>query len=495
MRSARAFLANLGFDLDGYRSYTQPQNRVDSMASQYVYSRAGIQGLNSIYGPQLVPLAWQARFYKPLQNEEYQVSLDPTDGEVVAFHHTLPEDEEGANVPGRRAEQIAASFVSGRGFNLADFRLKETLSEKRRHRRDTVFIWEALPRTLGAVGEARLSLQAGVFGKRIGDWDQFVKIPEQWRRSRQSRNLYGGAILGIRTAFGICMLALALHTLARATRRGLVQWRIAGGIGAAATLLEVADVANRISLLAFQYDTRIDMRVYLATSLAEELLPVIGIGLAAAMAAAVAMACYPNAPAVLRKSGRLAWGRDCAIAVAAALGGYLSIQWSAGQLQYRACSLMTAPALLIPGGVGSYVPLVSDIHNVLMGALFLSTAVGFAIHVWSRLAGRPFPRTVLSAGLLFSVIPSSARQVSEVIVGAIPAVLVVALAGILAMVFLRDNCLAYLMCAAAVSLARISLWSLPQGNPGLRLQGGLIWALMLCGLAFLAFRGVRDRKV
>ncbi len=488
MQSARTFLSGLGFDVSGYRNNTQPQNRVDPMASQYIYSKAGIPGLNSLYGRQNVPMVWETRFYKPLQKEEYRVNINPEDGRIVAFRHYLSEEEPGMSIPSGRAEQIAASFAAGKGYDLTKYRLKETVSERQKQRRDTVFVWEALPGTNGAIAEARLSLRAGIFGKSIGEWNQFIKIPEDWKRSRQSRNLYGIAAAGIRTVFAILMIALAMYILAKATLRGFVRWGLAAKIGAIAMVLELLNVANRIPLITFQYDTRVDTGVYLVTSLAQELLLLIGIGLAAALAVALVMACYPDAPAVLLKSGRIAWGRDGAIAVAATLGIYLVVQWLVSQLHYYAHSLMVAPDLSTPENIGAYVPLISDIHDVILSALFFSAVVAFAIHLWSRLAHRPFWRAILLLSLFFCLIPSTAKRVPEVFVEAIPSVLLVAIACLLVMIFLRNNYFAYLVCAAALSLARISLWTLSQGNPGLIIQGGLIWALMLSGLVFMARR-------
>lgn len=492
VQSAKSYLSKLGFDLSGYRSSAQPQDRVDDLASQYIYSQKGIQGLNSIYGSQITPLAWQARFYKPLQKEEYQVSIEPGDGRAVAFHHSLLEDDPGTVITDGEAQQMAISFVKSQGFNLDKFQLKEIQSEKRKQRQDMEFTWEAVPGTPGAIGEARLDLKTGVFGGKIGNWTQSIRIPEEWKRARESKNFYSTALLGIRAAFAAVMLFLVVRILVKGTRQSLVRWRIAGKIAALAMFLELLDSINSIPLFAFQYDTQIDMPIYIITCLAQGFLVLIGIGLAAMLAAAVIMACYPDVPAVLGKGGLRLWGRDAAISVAATLGLYLTLQWLVSRMQYHAYRLMLAPALSTPENVGRYFPFISDFHDIILSVLFFSAVITFSISLWDRLARRPWWRIVLLACLLACFLPSSAKQPSEAIVEAIPSVLMVAIACVLVIVFARNNYLAYLLCAAFFSLARISLLSPGHGNLSLEIQRGLLWALMLAVLAFLAFRKLRS---
>jgi hypothetical protein len=146
---------------------------------------------------------------------------------------------------------------------------------------------------------------------------------------------------------------------------------------------------------------------------------------------------------------------------------------------------MTVPSLSVPVGLGSYIPLISGLRNVVMSALFFSMAVAFAIYLWTRLKGRRILRVLLLSGMIVSLIPASARGFQEVAAQSIPSILLVALTCLMAAIFLRENCLAYPACAAAVALAQIFLLSLSRGSVNLVLQNGLLWILMLSGLAAL----------
>ncbi len=495
VHSARSFLSKTGFKIEGYETAALPTTRMDSAQSQYLYSQRGIMGLNSIYNTQIVPMVWQTRFYRPLQREEYRVMINPADGEVAAFDHFISEEDPGANLPVNKAQQIAGSFLSAQGYDLSRYRLKETASDYHPHRRDTAFVWEARDQTSGAVADARVRLEAAVYGDKPGSWNQFLKIPEEWRRARQGKTTLSTVVLAVRIVFIFSMVILATGCLVKGVRTGWVRWRIAGRIAAAAMALELLNTLNEWPALRFQYDTQMDAIVYFATALAQEALLLIGIGLAAAIASALVMACYPAAPITLQKAGRVAWGRDVAICVAATLGGYFSLQWLVSWMQYHLYPFMAAPSISIPAGLGAYVPAISALRTVALSALFFSTVVAFAISVWTRLRGHLFWRSILLVAMIVSLVPTSARGFQEAAAQAIPSLLLVTITCFMAAVFLRGNCLAYPACAAAVSLAMISLTSLNRGNLHLILQNGLLWILMFAGLALLGMHsGQKARK-
>ncbi|PYT10358.1 MAG: hypothetical protein DMF60_00345, partial [Acidobacteria bacterium] len=230
-KAANEFLSRLGFEAQTFRRATQPANRTDALATQYVYGNGGIARLNQIYEEQTPALAWQTRFFKALEKEEFRVNVDPAKERAVSFRHTLPEDAPGADLTEERAREIAAEFLKARGYDLGLYELKETKSEKLKGRRDTEFTWEARSGTPGAVGEARVRLLVRVAGDKIGTWTHFVKIPEEYRRKRESENFYTISVTVVRVLFIAVLLALAMGRVVSAIRLGEVPWNTA--IGAA----------------------------------------------------------------------------------------------------------------------------------------------------------------------------------------------------------------------------------------------------------------------
>ncbi len=485
VRSARQFLSQLSFDVADYRQAVQPVERVEGMASQYLYNAAGIEGLNSVYVNQIKALAWQVRFFRPLQKEEYRVAVDPGGGEVVAFRHLLPEDAPGADLPESSAQAISTAFLKGRGYDLRKFELKETRSEMPKQRRDTNFVLEARPGSEGAIGEARLRVETAILGSRLGLWTQYVKIPENWIRNRERTTFYNIVAMGIRTAFMIAVSCFFILALIRGTRQGAVRWGLAVKIAAVASALELINVINSFPKLVFQYDTQMETKVYALSTLVGAVLLFLGIGVAVALAAALIMACFADAPLVLRRQKRVLWGRDAVIAAAATLGALIILQWVAGQIEFRASRLGLAPAIPVPDYLGSYLPLVSNLRDILLSALFFSAVAAFSAHLWTSLAGKHWWRAILLAGLLGSLLPLSASRASEVVLDILPSVLFVVLIVLLVKYIFRGNYLAYLVSAGVLSLARTSESLINQGNTQLAAQGWLLWALVLGTMAWL----------
>ena len=71
-RSAAEFLRGEGFDVAAFRRATQPIERIDAVAVQYLYTTAGLPALERVYSAgRLAPAAvWQTRFFKPLDKAE-----------------------------------------------------------------------------------------------------------------------------------------------------------------------------------------------------------------------------------------------------------------------------------------------------------------------------------------------------------------------------------------------------------------------------------------
>ncbi|PYV41523.1 MAG: hypothetical protein DMG09_04530 [Acidobacteria bacterium] len=485
-KAANEFLSRMGFEAQTFRRITQPANRTDAIATQYVYSKGGIARLNQIYEEQTPALAWQTRFYKPLEKEEFRVNVDPAKEKAAAFRHSLPEDAPGADLTEGRAREIAAEFLKARGYDLGLYELKETKSERLKGRRDTEFVWEARSGTPGALEEARVRLQVSVVGDTIGTWTHFVKIPEEYRRMRQNQNFYSISVIVVRVLFFGVLLALAMGRIVGAVRLDEVRWTPAIRVALAAGFLEVFHTLNSARAYWFQYDSTSDMGVFALTMIVEMIMVIVGIALTVALATVLVIACYPDSTTVLRGECRRLWGRDAVIATIAVLGAYLILQGITSQMQYRASSLALAPSISLPANLEAYVPIVSVIRDALLLGIFCSAILAFGVHLWTRVATRGWFRFLLAAGLIVSLLPLPARRPSEAALEAIQRVLFVLLAGWLVPSFFRNNYLAYFVSGALVTLMRGAFSLHGQGNPALEIQALLLAGFAIAILVFLA---------
>lgn len=484
-KSSRELLSSLGFDVRDYRAATQPISRLDGSAAQYLYTSAGVAALNTVYGELSPAQAWQTRFYKPLQKEEFRVNTDPENARVISFHHLVAEDAPGADISEAKARQIASAFLKGRGYNLARYELKEIRSEKPRQRRDTTLIWEARPDTTGAVGQARLRVEADVLGDRVGGWTHFVKIPEDWLRARERQTFYSIMALALRTVFVLAMGAMAVGVFVAAIRQGRIRWKMPFLIAALSILMAFIDRINSLPELLARYDTQWGMNAFVLSALAGGLMRLIGVGLISGFAAAVLAACYPESSALL--SGSRKWIRDAVASAAAVMGSLMLLQWITLQVENRASRFALAPALVLPDNLGTYVPAVSSMHDVFLGVVLLGAFAGLAIHLWSGTAHSWWQRALLCLGLAGSLLPTSARRLSEVGLDLIPSVALLVSLYLLARFLLRGNHLAYLLTATAISIHRAAAPMLGQGNPLLTFQACILWAAFI-GLVSVLYR-------
>ena len=480
---ASSFLSRLGLDLKGYRSVVLPEDRSDGLAVQYVYTAAGVRGLNNDYLRDIRPLSWRARFYKPLQKEEFRVDVEPKNGQAVAFEHLVPEDTPGPDLTESRALEIAQSFARGEKYDLAGLDLVETRSEKPKERRDTEFTWQAKPGTPGAIDEARARVRIGVQGDRIGSWASFYKIPENWRRAREQRTWYSLTVLGARILLSILLLAAAIFALAKGIRQGLVRWALAVKIAALCMGFELMNVLNSLPQVMARYDTQISPQVFGVVTLVGVAVALVGSGLAAFLAAGLAMACYPDSPSALGLQNLARWRRDVLVAVVASLGAQLILNAVSAWIQYAGSRFALAPSLSLPPNLGTYVPLLSGVNDVFTGALFLSIGIAFSIHLWKQCARMVWIRFGFVALLLVSILPASARRLSEVALDAVPTILILGAAVAIVAIFFRNNYAAYLVVPTIMVARVIALSWLGQGNTALTIQGVVLLILVL-GAAF-----------
>jgi hypothetical protein len=338
------------------------------------------------------------------------------------------------------------------------------------------------------VGEARLRIQASVLGDQVGGWTQYIRIPEQWKRLRERLGVYRIAAVTLRTLFVVAMFSIAIMVLVKSTRQGSVRWALAWKVALAAMILESLNRMNSIPEYYFEYDTQVSPQVALVSTLVGAAVMVMGLGLASALAAGIIMACYPDSPTLLDRRSRAIWSRDAVIAALATLGLIMLLQWTSTRLAFHASRVALAPGLSLPENVGTYLPILSNVRDVLFLALFSSTVMAFGVYLWQSLSEHLWLRGLLIAGLLASFLPPGATRVSEVVLEAILPILLAVFLCVLVIAFYRTNYLAYISSAAFLAVARTSSSLLGNGNLMLELQGWILWLLVLCAMVVAVLR-------
>jgi len=234
--AARAadYMRARGYDLSGYKSALSFHE--EWMPSVYLQNTLGIPQTNLLAQQEQLPLwLWEARWFRPLQKEEYHLSLMP-DGTVVALTHSVMEDAPGADLSEQEALAIAERYLfEDRGWDLAHWEPVSSSSlVQPGGRRDHYFAWK---RRDWDVGQSELRLAINVQGDEVGGYGYWLKVPEAFTRrfSEQRNRALFIQNLSYYLGVGSCgVVAFFYYVLGH--RRGIMPWRagLAVGLGVAA---------------------------------------------------------------------------------------------------------------------------------------------------------------------------------------------------------------------------------------------------------------------
>jgi len=207
LQRARGYLEGQGYDVADHRSALTFSG--DSWASFYLQRTVGIPETNRLIREAQVPVwYWHARWFRPLQKEEFGVDLSP-DGEVVALSHLVLEDAPGASLTQAQARALAQEYVGrDRGWDLDDWEEVSASSEDRPGgRTDHRFAWK---RRDWDVGESELRLAVTVQGDRVGRYDYWLKVPEAFQRDFVQQRDVAAFVAGWSLDAGLVLIGLTL---------------------------------------------------------------------------------------------------------------------------------------------------------------------------------------------------------------------------------------------------------------------------------------------
>ena len=282
LERARAFAAQMGLQVQGYQSAVV--FNVDDDAKTYLEREVGLAQANRLMSSEVNVWYWEVRFFRPRQEEEIRVRVDPK-GRVVGYEHILEEAAPGARLARAEAFGRAEQFLTQTlQTNLAAYSLlAEEANFARTNRTDWRFTWE---RTGFRVKDAPYRLQVTIEGDRAGGYLEYLKVPESWRRSYARLRSSNNFIETIALIPYAVLIGAALSVLIMLGRRGQVRWRWVLGLGFFITLLYFGMKLNEWPLVRAGYDTNDSYASFIAAELVKA--PVESFSLALLVVIAVA---------------------------------------------------------------------------------------------------------------------------------------------------------------------------------------------------------------
>jgi hypothetical protein len=275
---ARDFLKARGADVTSYESSVIL--KTDDDAKSYLERELGLERANALMASDVPVFAFEVRFFRDLQREEYAVQVDPA-GRVIGLKHVIEEERAGARLDATPARNVADAFLKTVEPRFAGYAFlpEEQSSKERPNRRDWTFTWE---RTGFRAADAPYRITVTVLGDAVGGEQQFLKVPDGWKRDfdrlRSGNVLYQ---LIAQLAFAVLNVAL-VFVLVPLLRRGAVRWRTAAKLGAVLAVVFVAAGLNALPLVRASYETTTSYPGFLAAQVV--LAVVAGVALAAYIA-------------------------------------------------------------------------------------------------------------------------------------------------------------------------------------------------------------------
>lgn len=118
---------------------------------------------------------WVVRFFKELEKEEFEVHINPENGKIEAFIHTLSETAGGGDLSKEESQKIAEEFLKTRNINLENAVLVASNVQKRENRSDYSFTYKENDYKLG---DAAIRTDVDVCGSQICNYNEkYLKIP------------------------------------------------------------------------------------------------------------------------------------------------------------------------------------------------------------------------------------------------------------------------------------------------------------------------------
>jgi membrane protease YdiL (CAAX protease family) len=253
---ARAFVAAQGFSPEGYQSAIVFSVRDDDKDNQktYLEREVGLEQANRLMSSDVSVWYWDARFFKPLQKEEFHVGVDPA-GRIVGYQHTLAEEAPGARPDRAEALSKADGFLRDTlhmplgGYT---FLPTEANSSVRPNRTDWSFTWE---RTGFRAKDAPYRLHVTLTGDRIGGYQEGLQVPEAWQRDYERMRSGNTLVASVAGISYVLLIGGAFSVAFSLGRRGQAPWAGPLRFGLFIAALYFLMQMNQWPLLRSDYDT------------------------------------------------------------------------------------------------------------------------------------------------------------------------------------------------------------------------------------------------
>ncbi|HVN82914.1 MAG TPA: CPBP family intramembrane glutamic endopeptidase [Terriglobia bacterium] len=478
-RNAERFLEQQGVNWRSFQSVVYYDQDLDPIAAQYLLKHSGPDMMNRIYSQSVKAAYWIARFYRPLEEEEYLVFIDPHDGRVSTFSHKISENAPGADLGRVDAQQAAERYLKSRGIPLNQIELKEANSEKRKARRDYSFVWQMKE---NQIGESTIRLDVHLCGDQVTSFSPFVKVPEEWQRSREKTTFFHIVTYGARFLVIGFLGGWAFWSFLQNVRRGQIRWKPVLVVAFGLVALQILTQVNALPVIFRDYNTSVTPRIFALDEFSRFFISLIFQLLFSLLVIGLVVSLHPKCQAIWHLRARFPYAKDAlwlAISIACAKFGLSALE---GQLVHHFHQYALIPSLPYLEEVNHWIPAISTLGRAFQSSIIYSSILGVYLFVLTKALVRSASRLLFLLLTLLSLQPSLAvtpgEWVSILLIHAV--LLLLVLLGI--RYYARDNVLAYISIFFVLSLSQSAYEFIRQYSSFLKWNGVF---LLLVACAFL----------
>ena len=481
------YLAATGADPSTYEVVTYYQNQPNTMAIRYILERDSVAVVNRLYREDLLASLWVTRFFRYGEKEEYRVAVHPEDGSLYSINHLLAEEAEGADLEEAQAEAIAVEHLHTYGFDVEQLELKESSSEKLPNRRDHRFVFEAVEGDPRNLDELHYRVRVNIAGDEPVSIYRFLKVPEDWQRTRQESTTLKTALSGLLIVLIAAVVLNGLWLLVRRVRNEGIVWAPLIKIAAIVAAFFLLDFLNGLSVVERAYDTRLTLSIFTITQILSIVLGSLGIGLMIVAALGLATSLYPDWPARLRAARRVPEFRDAVVGVALVLVASEAWQHLRGYVENRFISSDPTLGFGLPSGLDQYLPFWSPLSYGVVGAIFVPIVAGLVLYYSRVVVRKRLYAVVTGLGVGLIVSGGNAVHFDEFLFELLTFVTSVGFVVAAIVLLLRNNLIAYVLLGFVSVLAEVKSLS-ALSAPTYQLQAGILLLLTLLAIFCLWWR-------
>lgn len=254
-----SYLRQQGIKLDNYEKTSIFSSDID--ARFYLEKYYPLQKVNELIKTKIPVWYWEIRWFKPLVKEEYKVFIDPL-GKIKGFICQVEENAKGENLSLEEAIGIASEFLAKQNITLSSYNLIQSSSQIQKARTDHLCVWEKKHFNLK---DATFQLKVKIIGDRIGEFNQYLHIPEKYIRKYEKYTSCGSFVSMCFFIFTLLLYILSLVIVIRQVKNNELKWHFIYPIVIIIGFLFVLEQINSLDIFKSMYSTEVDMTVYLGT--------------------------------------------------------------------------------------------------------------------------------------------------------------------------------------------------------------------------------------